>query len=166
MENAMTNDYQDVDFVALGITSDPEQSRRLNAVRRAGHTVAAQMREISEEFAQLPAPFQPIVASLIMVGAEPSNFVVNTASDGGLRLFGTVLAPDKQSWRVFQATVAGVDASDATVQIQNLGADSAAGDGEVFDTIEDAIDVLTQISMSAAMDCDLFDRIEAGKWIN
>ena len=161
--------YEEIDFTAAGMVATQEESKRLNDMRQMGLDVAAYLRQADPEgaFATLPIQFQSLVGTLVAVGAEPSNFVLNTSSDGVLHLFGTVLAPEGEGWRIFQASGRVGDGRDVDATMRNLGASSTQEEGQTFDTIEEAIEVLCQIQEACTAEPDLVVRLEAGGgWLN
>jgi len=162
-----TLDYVDVDYVGAGLASTIEESNRLNQNRRTGMELAAEIREHypDSDFAVLPAQFQPIVASLFNVGANPGNLVLNISSDSSIHLFGTVFSTDRNGWRIFHASSHAGDASDTEVRIGNIGTSALHEEGLPFDTMEDAIEVLQQIQELCIQDPDAIDRMATGtRW--
>ncbi len=163
--------YEAVDFVAAGLAATQEESQRLNNSRRMGLDVAAYLRQVDPEgvFASLPAQFQPLVGTLVAVGAEPSNFVLNTSRDGTIHLLGTLLAPEGDGWRIFQASGRVGDARDIDVVMRNLGASREDEQGHLFATIEEAFEVLRQIGGGCMVEpnLDLVGQLETGgRWLS
>lgn len=160
--------YEEIDFAAAGMVATQEESKRLNDMRQIGLDVAEYLRQADPEgaFASLPAQFQSLVGMLVAVGAEPSHFVLNTSSDGTIHLFGIVMAPGSEGWKIFQASGRVGDGRDVDVTMRNLGV-STHEEGQTFDTIEEAVEVLCQIQDACTAEPDLVDRLEAGgRWLN
>jgi hypothetical protein len=147
------NSYVEVDFVALGQADNAEESRRMNETRRVSFQIAAQMATQSEEFAALPPCFHVVVAGLVAVGAEPSNLLLNTATDNTHYLFGTIRGAD-YGWYVFQAKAPPGARDDTGVQLRHVG--------DRFSAIEDALDALAYVQATVIIDRDFIRRSDGG----
>lgn len=152
--------FAPVDFFAKGTVESREASDRMNDLRAQAYEAAAMMRETNPEFAEMPFCFQPIFASLVLLGAEPNNLVGVTSSDGTHFLLGTIRSPDGEATRIFEMRAQPGTVLDADVLMRNLPNDPDSDDVDYDE--EDALALLQQIVTLVEDDRDYLLKATAG----
>lgn len=136
--------FAPVDFFSKGTVESREASDRMNSLREQAYKAAAMMREVNPEFAEMPVCFQPVFASLVLLGASPNNLVGVTSSDGTHFLLGTIVSPDGRATRIFEMRAEAGTLSDTDVLMRNLPNDPGS-DSVDYDQ-NDALALLEQIA--------------------